>query len=221
MDRELLYNQSGIKDETAYRAIKNIGNGGTAFMNGYEINKGEIWEVEHNGGYGTKLVVVLNCFDKYAATLMLQEQEQGSNTVQIRARGVMYADAGRLGWTFYDKMVDFVRALSAEEDRELRQAIAAALELEVNKVSADTTAAALEQRDKARDAAQQYENQVAELTLRLEAARAEADVLRRNATQGYVELVEEHSLHEDLAAAKREAEIYKGLYEKLLDKALG
>lgn len=242
MDRELLYNQSGIKDETAYRAIKNIGNGGTAYMNGYEINKGEIWEVEHNGGYGTKLVVVLNCFDKYAATLMLQEQEQGGNTVQIRARGVMYADTGRLGWTFYDKMVDFVRALSEEEDRELRQAIAAALELEVNKVSAATTAEALEQRDKARYAAQQYENQVAELTLRLEAARAEADVLRRNMAeaketierqeraletaaaepkQGYVELVEEHSLREDLAAARQEAEIYKGLYEKLLDKALG
>lgn len=225
MDKELLYNQSGIKDETAYKAITNLrSGGGSAYMSGYKINKGEIWEVEGNG-YGTKLVVVLCCYEKYAATVMLQDQEPGSNAVPVRARDIMYADAGRLGWTFYDKMVDFVRTLSAEEDRELRQAIGEALDLEVNKASAATTAVALEARDKARDAAQQYENEVAELTLRLEAARAEADVLRRKLEeapkQGYVELVEEHSLREDLAAARQEAQIYKDLYERLLDKALG
>lgn len=222
MDKELLYNGSGVKDITAYKAI--LQSGGTGNMNNYEINKGEIWEVEGNG-YGTKLVVVLCCYEKYAATVMLQDQEPGSNAVPVRARDIMYADAGRLGWTFYDKMVDFVRTLSAEEDRELRQAIGEALDLEVNKASAATTAVALEARDKARDAAQQYENEVAELTLRLEAARAEADVLRRKLEeapkQGYVELVEEHSLREDLAAAKREAEIYKGLYEDMLARALG
>lgn len=178
MDKELLYNQSGVKDETAYKAITNLRSGGSAFMSGYEISKGEIWEVEGNG-YGNKLVVVLSCYERYAATVMLQDQEPGSNAVPVRARSIMYADAGRLGYTFYDKMVDFVRALSEEEDRELRQAIGEALDLEVNKVSAATTAVALEDRDKARDAAQQYENQVAELTLRLEASRAEADVLRR------------------------------------------
>lgn len=224
MDKELLYNQSGIKDETAYKAITNLRSGGSAFMSGYEISKGEIWEVEGNG-YGNKLVVVLSCYERYAATVMLQDQEPGSNAVAVRARSIMYADAGRLGYTFYDKMVDFVRALSEEEDRELRKAIGEALDLEVNKASAATTAVALEERDKARDAAQQYENEVAELTLRLEAARAEADVLRRKLEeapkQGYVELVEEHSLREDIAAARKEAEIYKGLYEQLLARALG
>lgn len=243
MDKELLYNQSGIKDETAYKAIINMRSGGSENMNGFDINKGEIWEAKDNN-YGTRLVVVLCCYERYAATVMLQEQEPTSNAVQVRARDIMYADTGRLGWTFYDKMVDFVRALTAEEDQELRRAIGVALDLEVNKVSAATTAVALEARDKALEAAQQYENEVAELTLRLEAARAEADVLRRNiaeskeiiekqeraleteaqqptAQQGYVELVEEHSLREDLAAARQEAEIYKGLYERLLDKALG
>ena len=219
MDRELLYNKSGIKDETAYKAIKNIRSGSKADMSGYEINKGEIWEVEGNGN-GAKYVAVLACYERYAATIMLQELPPHSNAVNIIAHNMMFADAGRLGWTFYDKMVDFVRVLSPDEDRELRQAIGAALELEVNKVSAATTAAALEARDKAYEAAQQYENEVAELTLRLEASRAEADVLRRNLAeaaqqqtpqQGYVEL----------AAALREAEIYKGLYEQLLARALG
>lgn len=226
-------------------------------MNGYEINKGEVWEVEGNG-YGTKLVVVLNCYERYAATVMLQEQEPGSNAVPVRARDIMYADAGRLGWTFYDKMVDFVRSLAADEEAELRRAIGEALDLEVNKASAATTAVALEARDKARDAAQQYENQVAELTLRLEASRAEADVLRREMAEelakanetienqaeeleeatarvaelvaakvmqapgsGVIEAVTERTLRDNLAAAEREAEIYKGLYENMLARALG
>lgn len=231
MDKDLLYNQSGIKDETAYKAITNLRNGSRENMNGYEINKGEIWEVE--SGAGTKLVVVINCFDRYAATVMLQEQEPGSNAVQIVAHGMMYADAGRLGYIFYDKMVDYVRTLSTDEAQELRRAIGEALDLEVNKASAATTAAALGARDRALEAAQQYENEVAELTLRLEAARAEVDVLRRNWGEAkeaeYTEvqpcvnvedLMENYGLREDLAAARKEAEIYKDLYEKLLARAL-
>lgn len=228
MDKELLYNQSGIKDETAYRAIKSL-SGGNVNMKGYEINKGEIWEVEN--GAGTRLVVVLNCYEKYAATVMLQDTEPTSNAVRVRTvSGLMYADAGRLGYVFYDKMVDFARALSEEEDQELRKAIAAALELEVT-------------------CEQIPEEDVAELTFRLETARAEADVLRRNiaeakeiigkqaeelekekAEKEYTELppcvsieevITERMLREDLAAARREAEIYKGLYEDMLARALG
>lgn len=232
MDKELLYNQSGVKDETAYKAITNLRSGGSAFMSGYEINKGEIWEVEGNG-YGNKLVVVLSCYERYAATVMLQDQEPGSNAVPVRARSIMYADAGRLGYTFYDKMVDFVRALSEEEDQELRQAIGAALEIPEDEGRLDSMAADANREidglqyeiAQLRKEVKEKTEAAAELTLRLEAARAEADVLRRKPEeapkQGYVELVEEHSLREDLAAARQEAQIYKGLYEKLLDKALG
>ena len=137
MDRELLYNKSGIKDETAYKAILRSG-GGTTNMNNYEINKGEIWEVDNNGS--TRLVVVLACFERYAATVMLQDTEPGSNAVAIKARDIMHADAGRLGYVFYDKMVDFVRALSEEEDYELRRAIAEALVLPDDEAPLDSMA---------------------------------------------------------------------------------
>lgn len=32
MNKELLYNQSGIKDETAYKAITNLSSGGVAHL---------------------------------------------------------------------------------------------------------------------------------------------------------------------------------------------
>lgn len=219
MDRELLYNASGAKDETAYKAIKKTLREGET-MGVTDVRKGEIWEVE--SGIGTKLVVVINCFEKYAATVMLQEQEPGDNAVQVVAHGIMYADAGRLGYVFYDKMVDYVRTLAADEERELRQAIGTALELEVNKVSAATTAAALEARDKAYEAARLYENIAAEAAVRADEMERRAEAAEAAvANQGTVELVEDYSLREDLAAARKEAEIYKGLYEAMLQRALG
>ena len=232
MDRGLLYNQSGIKDETAYKAIMRTGKG-KENMKGYEINKGEIWEVEGNG-YGAKLVVVLSCYEKYAATVMLQDQEPGSNAVTVRARNIMYADAGRLGWTFYDKMADFVRKLSEEEDQQLRQAIGAALEIPEDEAPLESMAAdANREIDGLQYEIAQLRRNLAEAKETIERQEREreeeekriAELVSQQATiqekPGYVELVEEYSLREDLAAARQEAEIYKGLYERLLDKALG
>lgn len=237
MDKELLYNGSGVKDITAYKAI--LQSGGTGNMNNYEINKGEIWEVDNNGS--VRLVVVLACFERYAATVMLQEQLPGSNAVEVRARNIMYADAGRLGYMFYDKMVDFVRTLSDTEYQELRQGIATALGLQG--IKGEVAASAI----------QVYENATAAAEANLEAARQEITILREDLAKAqeeidnqaeeleaaanrvaaleeekkekngsnYIAAVEESELRKCLAMAEREAEIYKRLYEDLLARALG
>lgn len=223
MDRELLYNKSGIKDVTAYKAILRSG-GGTTNMNNYEINKGGIWEVDNNGS--TRLVVVLACFERYAATVMLQDTEPGSNAVAIKARGIMHADAGRLGYVFYDKMVDFVRALSEEEDYELRRAIAEALVLPDDEAPLDSMATdANREIDGLQYEIAQLRQQLKEKAEELEEATNRVAALEEEkkaaAVQGTVELVDDRELREELAAAKREEEIYKGLYEDMLARALG
>lgn len=223
MDRELLYNKSGIKDVTAYKAILRSG-GGTTNMNNYEINKGEIWEVDNNGS--TRLVVVLACFERYAATVMLQDTEPGSNAVAIKARDIMHADAGRLGYVLYDKMVDFVRALSEEEDYELRRAIAEALVLPDDEAPLDSMATdANREIDGLQYEIAQLRQQLKEKAEELEEATNRVAALEEEkkaaAVQGTVELVDDRELREELAAAKREAEIYKGLYEDMLARALG
>lgn len=237
MDKELLYNKSGIKDVTAYKAILRSG-GGTTNMNNYEINKGEIWEVDNNGS--TRVVVILACFERYAATVMLQEQEPGSNAVAVRVRDIMYADAGRLGYVFYDKMVDFVRALSEEEDYELRRAIAEALVLPDDEAPLDSMAtdanreidglqyeiAQLRQQlkekaEEAEKAKEEIDNQAEELEEATNRVAALEEEKKAAAVQGTVEQVDDRGLREELAAAKREAEIYKRLYEDMLARALG
>lgn len=237
MDKELLYNGSGVKDITAYKAI--LQSGGTGNMNNYEINKGEIWEVDNNGSI--RLVVVLACFERYAATVMLQDQLPGSSAVEVRARDIMYADAGRLGWTFYDKMVDFVRALMTEEEAELRQAIAAALELRqveqgvaVSAIQAYENQAAIAEaevkklqqqlKEKTAEAEEAYEHMEANAA-RVDELEDLATALRKQlkeATETPAQALKEAiDVREDLAAASKEAEIYKGLYEQLLARALG
>ena len=223
MDRELLYNKSGIKDVTAYKAILRSG-GGTTNMNNYEINKGGIWEVDNNGS--TRLVVVLACFERYAATVMLQDTEPGSNAVAIKARDIMHADAGRLGYVFYDKMVDFVRALSEEEDYELRRAIAEALVLPDDEAPLDSMATdANREIDGLQYEIAQLRQQLKEKAEELEEATNRVAALEEEkkaaAVQGTVELVDDRELREELAAAKREEEISKGLYEDMLARALG
>lgn len=228
---DLLYNAEGYKDETAYKAILQAERG-SENMSGYEINKGEIWEVEGNG-YGTKLVVVLCCYEKYAATVMLQDQEPGSNAVQVKARDIMYADAGRLGWTFYDKMVDFVRTLSEDESYELRRRIAEALELPDDEAPLDSMAAdANREIDGLQYEIAQLRQQLKEKTAEAEEAyeHMEANAARVDELEEQLKKTKDNSLdyklaerclREDLAAASREAEIYKGLYEQLLARALG
>lgn len=230
MDRELLYNRSGVRDETAYKAIIRSGRDKKE-MNTCEINKGEIWEMDNNGSI--RLVVVIACFEKYAATIILQDQETASNPVKVRARDVMYADAGRLGWTFYDKMLDFVRALTAEE-AELRRAIATALELReadlavpVSVIQEYENATAIAEAE-VRKLQQQLKEKTAEAEEAYE--HMEANAARVDELEEQLKKTKDYSLdyksaecrlHEDLAAASKEAEIYKGLYEQLLARALG
>ena len=224
MDKELLYNGSGVKDITAYKAI--LQSGGTGNMNNYEINKGEIWEVDNNGS--SRLVVVLACFERYAATVMLQDQLPGSSAVEVRARDIMYADAGHLGYVFYDKMVDFVRTLSDAEYQALRQGIANALSIDTSD-GGDAYSAALEAaqqeitilRQDLEKAQEEIDNQAEELEAAANRVAALEEEKKEKNGSNYIAAVEESELRKCLAMAEREAEIYKRLYEDLLARALG
>lgn len=178
-----------------------------------EVHSGEVWETEQNGN--TRVVVVLACFERYAATIMLQEVEPCSNTVAVRARGIMYADAGRLGYVYYDKMVDFVRMLTAAEMEDIQEAIRDTLNLDTTQTEAMKAL-----REDLAAAQEKIENQAEELEEAASRVAAMEEEKNQGAVQGNVELAEDSSLREELAAAVREAEVYKHLYEDMLARAL-
>lgn len=226
MKNDLLYNAAGAKDETAYRAIISVMKGNKE-MGVMGVKKGEVWDVE--SGVATRYVVVIECYEDYAATIMLQDFEPKENSVKVIARGVMYADAGRLGYVFYDKFLNFVRRLNQEEDQQLRRAIGKALDIEpleslevdIFRLREELAKAQGELKAKAEELEEAYDHMEANARLAEEAESRAVAAEAVVANQGTVELVEDHSLREDLAAARKEAEIYKGLYEDMLRRALG
>ncbi len=215
MDKDLLYNKSGVKDTTAYRAITNLYREDKEIMSvSIEITKGEVWEVETQNSMYTRYAIVLNCFERYAAVVLLQEQKPESNAVEVKAREIMYADAGRLGYLFYDKMIDFVRKLSEKEKKALQKAIVTALDLQgVEKpVSAEGVEIDNKELNELREALAQSEAERERLSKQMEGTQQPVMA---------VSIEEYYAIREELAAERREAQIYKRIYEDMLMKATG
>ena len=89
---------------------------------------GEIWEMEATNGI-TKEVVLIQCFGSYAAALTLMDNEPKQNALAVKSLSLKYADCGRLGYCFYDKLTNYIRTLSDGDIAELKRSIADALEL--------------------------------------------------------------------------------------------
>lgn len=159
---------------------------------------GEIWEMETANGI-TKEVVLLQCFDNYATTLTLMDNEPKQNAISIKSLSLKYIDCGRLGYSFYDKLTQFVRAVSDEELAKLKKNIAKVLDLN----TVVETPATLEKQ--------------VESDLALKAA-----VLDNEATQKKCADLEkqlEDSKFE-IVSMTREKDIYKDLYNQLLEKIM-
>lgn len=192
---DIRYNGSGYYDETAYKAIKNIDRGGMASM---EYNKGEIWEIETANGI-TREVLLVQCFDDYAAALTLVDSQPNHTYMQIKSQDLRYMDCGRLGYVFYDKFVKFVRMVSDEELKEIQYRIASALDLPAMEMTeaAEPAPASV---DAEADTATQQQDDAPESKCELQ------------------QLLMDSAL--ELQGMTRERDVYKELYNQLLGKLL-
>lgn len=199
-DNDIRYNGSGYYDETAYKAMKNMDRGGTHKMS--DINNyttGEIWEMEATNGI-TKEVILIQCFGNYAAVLTLMDNEPKQNALAVKSLSLKYTDCGRLGYCFYDKLTNYIRTLSDGDIAELKRSIADALELPMPEMLESP----------------QLEKQV-ETDSALKAA-----ILDSEATQKKCEELREKPTNAEYKATSmtRERDIYKNLYEQILDKVI-
>lgn len=172
---ELSRNGSGYYDVTAYKAMINYQR---EEENKMECNRGEIWEV--NVKTGTRIALIVQVFeqDGYVSALLLRDVSGDCQyPISVRARSIMYGDAGRLQYIFGASVLSYVRTLSEEEWADVMDTISRAYGM------TDTVQEAI-------------------ATIPAPAARAENDL--QTATQ--------------IAALERENEIYKKLYEDLLNR---
>lgn len=214
-DWELKRNGSGYFDPTAYEAIKNT-RGGVS-VNGDTINAGEVWQFATT--QGIREILTIQVFNNYAVGLMLVDNPPAENGIRVRSRSMMYADAGRLTYAYYDKFTEFVRATSDDELGHVLDTVTDLLDLNRFRggVSPDTPGEPPVEAQAAPsdnlvdiEEVKVRESEIRELKRALEAAVHDADTLRAECAAG----------DRALTCAQQEKAIFERLYHEMLDRLL-
>lgn len=131
MKNDLRKNGSGYYDETAFKAIKNTMK--NQKRGGSTMNKGELYArdiVTVDCANGQQDFLLLKCHEDYATALMLREKPCKENNVKVVSKSVMYADAGRVAYVYYDKISGYVKTVKDLEFTGIQKMIITAMGLE-------------------------------------------------------------------------------------------
>lgn len=120
-EKEDRRNGEGYFDPTAYLAIRSMAKEERM----KEFKAGDIVEIETQ--YTTKEAVIVAAHGTYATVLQLNENEPRENAFEIRSRQIMWADTGKVGYCFEDKITGLVRTLSNDEMTSMLEAVAETL----------------------------------------------------------------------------------------------
>lgn len=136
----LLLNGSGIKDPTAYAAIKNCKREGND-MNELRPNPGEIWEVEIGSQY--KDMLVLSVYDRgFCNMIQLHDENKnlGRNVEVICTDGIKYADCEKLSFKYFEGFREYKKTVPDYVLEKIKVAVAEATDLTTVTYRTDTTA---------------------------------------------------------------------------------
>ena len=123
----LLLNGSGIKDPTAYAAIKNCKREGND-MNELRPNPGDIWEVEIGSQY--KDMLVLSVYDRgFCNMIQLHDDSKnlGRNVEVICTDGVKYADCEKLSFKYFECFKEYKKTVPDYVLEEIKEKVAESL----------------------------------------------------------------------------------------------
>lgn len=128
-ERELLFNGSGYKDETAYQAMKNTLRDERDHM-GQKIDyqDGDIVEITKQNGL-TEEALLLKCHEGYATAVILKERAPAENWMAVISRQKMYIDAGRPCYVYYDAIGQLIKGVGQSELGRIRRKVGNAIGL--------------------------------------------------------------------------------------------
>lgn len=118
MDR----NGSGYKDETAYKAFKNMAKAGEIWTFNSFGNEKEVLVIKNHGTHCNVLTLLDECKTKYC--------------IEINSRAKKYTDPRMMQYLFNDNLGQFVKALSDEEFDKVLAEIEDAMELNICRADA-------------------------------------------------------------------------------------
>lgn len=189
---DLKRNGSGYYDPTAYKAMKNLENGGACTM-----KRGEIWEV----GFGkeTRLMVVVSVQEKFCNTLVLNDERICEQDIAIKATAMKFTNPAMMSYAYKDRFNRFIRMMRDDELEELLAKVSEKLALPV-----DTELDVFE------------ETILAEKNAEIEALKDHIKVLVEQNEEVH------HSITErTVIELTVERDLYKAQYEKMLERLIG
>lgn len=194
----LLLNGSGIKDPTAYAAIKNCKREGYD-MRELRPNPGEIWEVEIGPRYIDMLV--LSVSDRnFCNMLQLHDSDMnlGKNVEVVCADGIKYADCEKMSFKFFDAFQEYKKTVPEDTFREIRRSVAEACGLAEFTDGSDVLSEIEAQAKRYKEECKALREQLNDALMRAESRPADTGMLTR------------------AVKAEAERDVYKELYTELV-----
>lgn len=198
MRDDIRRNGDGYVDVTAYMALRKV----IKEESRMEYKAGDIVDISTTNGDRTALII--NGNKDYATIGMLFDSQRECNNVAVSARHIMYMDAGRLAYVYWDKVIGLVRTASEIQFASYMGSISKALGLD--KYVEPKTVPEIREASRVID----MDNLAADLTdaLRKEIREVIEDCIPVN--------VANQEATDEVIRAKAERDVYKGLYENLL-----
>lgn len=113
-------NAEGYFDPTAGSALKNILESENKKMNDFEINNGDIFEVEL-ANRNTGFFVILSAHEDVSSVLRLTEYDD--QPFKVVCQGMKYTNPDMIQYIFNSKIVNFVRRMTEDEYKELMDSV--------------------------------------------------------------------------------------------------
>lgn len=203
-------NGEGYPDPTARAAIRNIEKEERRKNMSNAYYTGDIVEAEEKTGIiGTYAIVATH--EKYMTALRLAEMRTESVTYEVIAKEKMYTDPGRLVPVYNKKIRGLVRSMSDKETDNLRREVKDALCLNEDDFG-ETEAENLKSR------AEDAEKRAREAEEKAERIQEKLDEMEYIQRENAGKKNEEDSKKESLIAVQAERNLYKKLYEEMLER---
>lgn len=208
---ELKRNGSGYYDPTAYKAIKNMER-----EENMEIKRGDIWEVQMaNGNIAEFLVISATGKPGSVVTVvkLFDGGTLGENDVQIMCRGVKNVPCDTISFSKKENFITYIRTLNDVEQADVDAKLMEVLALGKTPVPTETVGDAVVGNLNALVDSLNEQND--ELRMKLEGAERKLKNAEKQIPVFPVEVEKE------LLRAETQRDMYKELYEKMLEKMIG
>lgn len=222
---ELKRNGSGYYDPTAYQAMKNIKEDEKM-----DLKRGDIYLCQRPGQEPTMYLNISaeGRTGMFASMVMLTDKENLLYGVQINCEGIRYASCDLVMYMKKEYLTDFVKCATADEMAEVDKMVADALGMAGNgeneryRAAVDEVNRLIKMNDDLQMKLEGAERKVSELKEEVSACMFSEKSLKVELEEAQKQIpVFPVEIEKQLMAAEVQRDLYKELYEKLLNEMIG